>query len=85
MAVHDVGNYRKDVLKPGMVFSIDPMIWVPEENLYIRIEDVGVVTETGFENFSSFVPFEIDEIEKLMKEPGVLQKTPPANFILKKY
>lgn len=85
MAVHDVGNYRKDVLKPGMVFSIDPMIWVPEEKLYIRIEDVGVVTESGFENFSFFVPFEIEEIEKLMKEQGVLQKTPPANFILKKY
>lgn len=84
MAVHDVGDYKKTSLKPGMVFSIDPMIWVPEEKLYIRIEDVGVVTETGFENFSSFVPFEIDEIEKLMKEPGVLQKTPPTNFILKK-
>jgi len=33
-----------------------------------------VVTETGFENFSSFVPFEIEAIETLIKETGVLQK-----------
>ncbi len=74
MAVHDVGNYWKGVLKPGMVFAVDPMIWVPEEKLYVRVEDVGVVTETGFENFSSFVPFEIEEIEKLMKKDGVTDK-----------
>ena len=76
MAVHDVGNYRKDVLKPGMVFSIDPMIWIPEEKLYVRVEDVVVVTESGFENFSGFVPTEIEDIEKLMKEEGILQKRP---------
>ena len=29
--MHDVGNYRDRKLQPGMVFSIDPMIWVPEE------------------------------------------------------
>jgi Xaa-Pro aminopeptidase len=74
MAVHDVGNYKKGLLEPGMVFSIDPMIWVPEEKLYIRIEDVGVVTDSGFENFSSFVPFEIDEIEKLMKKDGIIEE-----------
>ena len=82
MAVHDVGNYKNMIIKPGTVFSVDPMIWVPEEKLYVRIEDVGVVTETGFENFSAFVPFEIDEIEKLMKETGVLQKV-PATSVLK--
>lgn len=45
--------------------------------LYVRVEDVGVVTETGFENFPAFVPVEIEEIEKLMTEEGVLQKVPP--------
>lgn len=74
MAVHDVGNYKNMIIKPGTVLSVDPMIWVPEEKLYVRIEDVGVVTETGFENFSAFVPFEIEAIEKLMREEGVLQK-----------
>ena len=82
-SVHDVGNYYKDVLKPGMVFSIDPMIWVDEEKLYVRVEDVGVVTDNGFENFSGFVPTEVEAIEKLIKEDGVLQKVPPDKVIKK--
>ncbi len=76
LAVHDVGTYRRAPIQPGTVFSIDPMIWVPEEKLYIRVEDVGVVTEDGFENFSSFVPTEIEDIEKLMQEEGILQHKP---------
>lgn len=84
MAVHDVGNYRKDVLKPGMVFSIDPMIWIPEEKLYVRVEDVVVVTETGCENFSGFVPTEIEELENLMKDDGVLQKKPAQGAVNEK-
>src|SRR5262245_5796043 len=75
MAVHDVGTYRGP-LKPGQVFSIDPQLRVPEENLYLRYEDTVVVTETGVENFTSFLPTELPEIEKLVREKGVVQKTP---------
>jgi Xaa-Pro aminopeptidase len=74
MSVHDVGNYRNQKLAAGMVFSIDPMIWVPEETLYIRMEDVVVVTESGVENLSDNLPVEMDDIERLMKEDGVIQK-----------
>jgi Xaa-Pro aminopeptidase len=74
MTVHDVGNYRDQELQPGMVFSIDPMIWIPEETLYIRMEDVVVVTEDGVENLSDNLPVEMDDIERLMKETGVIQK-----------
>lgn len=35
-------------------------------------------TETGAENLSGFIPVEIDEIEKLMREEGILQKYPRA-------
>ncbi len=76
MAVHDVGIYRNQPLKPGMVFSIDPMIWVPEEKLYIRMEDVVVVTKKGVENLSDNLPAGMDEIERLMKEEGIVQKLP---------
>jgi Xaa-Pro aminopeptidase len=76
MAVHDVGNYRGP-LKPGQVFSIDPQLRVPEENLYLRYEDTVVVTETGVENFTAFLPSELSDIEKLVQEKGVVQKTPP--------
>jgi len=78
MAVHDVGGYKDGPLKPGQVFSIDPQLRVPEENLYIRYEDTIVVTENGFENFTDFLPSELDDIEKLMNEEGVVQKVPPV-------
>jgi Xaa-Pro aminopeptidase len=77
MAVHDDGSYMDGPLRPGQVFAVDPQLRVPEENLYIRYEDTIVVTEAGIENFTGFLPSELDEIEKLMKEEGVLQKCPP--------
>lgn len=61
-----------------MVFAIEPVLRVPEEKLYIRLEDMILETETGAENLSGFIPVEIDEIEKLMREEGILQKYPRA-------
>lgn len=78
MAVHDVGNYKATPLQVGEVFAVDPMIWVPEEKLYVRVEDVVVVTETGMENFTDFVPVEPAAIEALMKEKSVLSFRPPT-------
>jgi Xaa-Pro aminopeptidase len=81
MAVHDVGSYRDVALKTGMVFSVDPMLWVPEEKLYVRMEDVVAVTANGVENFTDFIPARLEEIEKTMREEGVLQKRPPTRTI----
>jgi Xaa-Pro aminopeptidase len=78
MAVHDVGRYRGAPLKPGQVFSVDPQLWVREENLYLRFEDTVVVTETGVENFTDFIPMELADMEKLVLEKGVVQKVPPV-------
>jgi Xaa-Pro aminopeptidase len=77
MAVHDVGGYRNGPLKPGQVFSVDPQLRVREENLYLRYEDTVVVTETGVENFTDFLPMELDDMERLVLEKGVVQKVPP--------
>jgi Xaa-Pro aminopeptidase len=77
MAVHDVGSYRTG-LKPGHVFSVDPQLRVPEENLYLRYEDTVVVTETGVENFTDFLPMELDDLERLVQEKGVVQKVAPS-------
>jgi Xaa-Pro aminopeptidase len=78
MAVHDVGSYRPGPLKPGQVFSIDPALRVPEENLYLRFEDTVVVTETGVENFTDFIPMELDDMERLVREKGIVQQVPPV-------
>jgi Xaa-Pro aminopeptidase len=79
LAVHDDGPYNRGVLKVGHVFSIDPQLWVPEENLYIRYEDVIVVTPDGYENFTEFLPTELDAIERLVGKGGIaLQLQPPG-------
>ena len=77
MAVHDVGSYNSAALEPGQVFSIDPQLRVPEESLYLRYEDTIVVTDSGYENFTDFLPMELDDIERLVQEKGVVQKVPP--------
>ena len=76
LAVHDDGPYRHGPLKVGHVFSVDPQMWVPEENLYLRYEDTIVVTEDGNENFTEFLPSELDELEELVQEKGMLQSFP---------
>jgi Xaa-Pro aminopeptidase len=75
MATHDVG-FGSGPLRAGMVFTIEPALRVPEENIYIRLEDVIIINEKGKEIVSEFVPMEIDAIESLMKEEGMLQRYP---------
>ena len=77
MATHDVGG-TVDLLRPGMVFTIEPALRVPEEQIYIRLEDMLLVTKTGIENLSAFVPVEPAAIEQLMREAGILQRYPRA-------
>jgi Xaa-Pro aminopeptidase len=77
MAVHDVGRYAGEPLKPGQVFSVDPQLRVPEESLYLRYEDTVVVTDNGVENFTDFLPSELNDMERLVQEKGVVQKVPP--------
>jgi Xaa-Pro aminopeptidase len=84
MAVHDVGQVHGVKLKPGMVFTIDPMIWIHEERLYVRIEDVALVTETGVENLSAFVPTRIEDVERTINEKGLMEFRPPVDLPLKK-
>ena len=83
MAVHDVGRVHGVTLQEGMVFTIDPMIWIPEERHYIRIEDVAVVTKTGVENLSDFVPSKIEDVERTIKEIGLTEFRPVKSLPLK--
>ena len=78
MAVHDVGRYFDRPLAPSLVISIDPSLWVPEERLYIRVEDTVAVTESGIENLTALAPLDLDDVEALMREAGLLQQFPPV-------
>ncbi|MGA3203005.1 MAG: Xaa-Pro peptidase family protein [Bryobacteraceae bacterium] len=70
MEVHDVPNFTQ-TLEPGQLFTIEPAMQIEEEHLGIRLEDMLLITPTGYENLSAFVPVEIQDIEKLMAEPGL--------------
>ena len=67
MDVHDVGDSTAK-LKPGMVLTIEPGIYLAEEGLGVRIEDDVLVTETGHEVLSIAAPRTVEEIESLMKK-----------------
>jgi Xaa-Pro aminopeptidase len=70
MEVHDVRNVT-ETLEPGQIFTIEPAMQIEEEHVGIRLEDMLLITATGYENLSAFVPVEIDDIEKMMAEPGL--------------
>ena len=73
MEVHDVRN-PTPTLEPGQLFTIEPAMQIPEEHVGIRLEDMILITESGYENLSKFVPVEIADIEKLMTEPGLSKR-----------
>jgi Xaa-Pro aminopeptidase len=74
MEVHDVA-YPTATLEPGQLFTIEPAMIITEEHVGIRLEDVLLITEQGVENLSADVPVEIEDIERVMAEPGLSERT----------
>jgi Xaa-Pro aminopeptidase len=70
MEVHDVHNPTA-TLEPGQVFTIEPAMQIAAEHIGVRLEDMILITETGYENLSAFVPVEIADIEKIMGKRGL--------------
>jgi Xaa-Pro aminopeptidase len=63
--VHDVGDFNRK-LEAGMVFTCEPGIYIPQENLGIRLENDILVTANGPDDLMKNIPLEVDEIEALM-------------------
>lgn len=56
--VHDVGDYDKPLL-PGMVLTVEPGIYIPEEGIGVRIEDDVLITQDGIDVLSANLPCEL--------------------------
>ena len=63
---HDYGDL-KTPMKENMVFTVEPGIYIPKENMGIRLEDDVVIQKQGSPfNLMRNIPIEIEEIEDLM-------------------
>lgn len=70
--VHDVGN-KYEPMKAGMVFTCEPGIYIPEENLGIRIENNILITTKDPIDLMSAIPVEVEDIEEAMREARELR------------
>jgi Xaa-Pro aminopeptidase len=67
--VHDAGDPNRP-FEPGMVITIEPGIYIPEEKIGVRIEDDVLITDTGYKLLTARLPRSADGIEKVMSEGG---------------
>jgi Xaa-Pro aminopeptidase len=75
--VHDPSGPSRP-LEPGMVITVEPGIYIPEENLGVRIEDDVLITPTGYKLLTARLPRSPDEIEKIMADgKAQREKTQP--------
>lgn len=64
--VHDLGT-RTEPIQPGMVFTVEPGIYIEEEKMGVRIENNLWITRSGHIDLMKNIPIKADEIEALMK------------------
>jgi len=66
--VHDLGT-RTEPIKAGMVFTVEPGIYIEEEQMGVRIENNFWITRNGNKDLMKNIPITVEEIEGLMKSP----------------
>ena len=66
--VHDLGT-RTEPIKAGMVFTVEPGIYIEEEQMGVRIENNLWITKNGNIDLMKNIPITVEEIEALMKRP----------------
>ena len=69
--VHDVGNTWKPI-QAGMVFTVEPGIYIREEKMGVRLENDILIGEHGNTDLMASIPIEPEEIEELMRSKQAL-------------
>jgi Xaa-Pro aminopeptidase len=65
--VHDLGT-RTEPIKAGMVFTVEPGIYIEEENMGVRIENNVWITRNGNKDLMKNIPMTVEDIEGYMKK-----------------
>ena len=65
--VHDLGT-KTEPIKAGMVFTVEPGIYIEEEKMGVRIENNLWITRNGNKDLMKNIPITVEEIEALMKK-----------------
>ena len=65
--VHDLGT-RTEPIQAGMVFTVEPGIYIKEEAMGVRIENNVWITKTGNQDLFKNIPIKAEEIEALMRQ-----------------
>ncbi len=66
LETHDIGRGKEGLIKKGMIFTVEPGLYIAEENIGIRIEDNVMVTDKGCEVLSADIIKTAEDIEQLM-------------------
>ncbi len=75
--VHDLGT-RTEPIKAGMLFTVEPGIYIEEEQMGVRIENNVWITKTGNKDLMSKIPITVEEIESLMKSRATTDDRRPS-------
>lgn len=75
LEVHDLW-VKDDPIPAGSVITVEPGVYLPQENLGVRIEDMLLITKDGARILSSSLPRTADEIEKFMAGTGASGRAP---------
>lgn len=70
LETHDAGRHNEGILKEGMIFTVEPGLYIEDEEIGIRIEDNILVTKDGCEVLSKDIIKEIPDIENYMSNVG---------------
>ena len=76
--VHDLGT-RTEPIKPGMVFTVEPGIYIEEEQMGVRVENNIWITKSGNKDLMAKIPVTVDDIEALMKGRASTDDNRPKN------